>query len=53
VEASEPMATVQTAMLAGLPYTALGDAIFAHPTAAEGLVRLLASVPARAAQQAA
>ena len=53
VEASEPMATVQTAMLAGLPYTALRDAIFTHPTAAEGLVRLLASVPARAAQQAA
>ena len=53
VEASEPMATVQTAMLAGLPYTALRDAIFAHPTAAEGLVRLLASAPARASQQAA
>jgi pyruvate/2-oxoglutarate dehydrogenase complex dihydrolipoamide dehydrogenase (E3) component len=53
VEASEPMATVQTAMLAGLPYTALRDAIFTHPTAAEGLTRLLASVPARAAQQAA
>jgi pyruvate/2-oxoglutarate dehydrogenase complex dihydrolipoamide dehydrogenase (E3) component len=51
VEASEPMATVQTAMLAGLPYTTLGDAIFAHPTAAEGLVRLLASVPARVAQR--
>jgi pyruvate/2-oxoglutarate dehydrogenase complex dihydrolipoamide dehydrogenase (E3) component len=53
VEASEPMATVQTAMIAGLPYTALRDAIFTHPTAAEGLVRLLASVPARASQQAA
>jgi pyruvate/2-oxoglutarate dehydrogenase complex dihydrolipoamide dehydrogenase (E3) component len=53
VEASEPMATVQTAMIAGLPYTALRDAIFAHPTAAEGLVRLLASVPAKASQQAA
>ena len=53
VEASEPMATVQTAMLAGLPYTALRDAIFAHPTAAEGLVRLLANAPARASQQAA
>jgi pyruvate/2-oxoglutarate dehydrogenase complex dihydrolipoamide dehydrogenase (E3) component len=53
VEASEPMATVQTAMLAGLPYTALRDAIFAHPTAAEGLVRLLASAPARASHQAA
>jgi len=53
VEASEPMATVQTAMLAGLPYTALRDAIYAHPTAAEGLVRLLANVPARASHQAA
>jgi pyruvate/2-oxoglutarate dehydrogenase complex dihydrolipoamide dehydrogenase (E3) component len=53
VEASEPMATVQTAMIAGLPYTALRDAIFTHPTAAEGLVRLLASVPARVSQQAA
>ena len=53
VEASEPMAIVQTAMSAGLPYTALRDAIFTHPTAAEGLVYLLASVPARAAQQAA
>ncbi len=52
-EASEPMATVQTAMLAGLPYTALRDAIFAHPTAAEGLVRLLAIAPARASHQAA
>jgi pyruvate/2-oxoglutarate dehydrogenase complex dihydrolipoamide dehydrogenase (E3) component len=36
-EASEPMAVVQTAMLAGLPYIALRDAIFTHPTAAEGL----------------
>jgi pyruvate/2-oxoglutarate dehydrogenase complex dihydrolipoamide dehydrogenase (E3) component len=53
VEASEPMATVQTAMLAGLPYTSLRDAIFTHPTAAEGLTRLLATVPARASQQAA
>ena len=37
-EASEMMSVVQTAMLGGLPYTALGNAIFAHPTAAEGLV---------------
>ena len=36
-EASEMMAVVQTAMLGGLPYTALPDAIFTHPTAAEGL----------------
>jgi pyruvate/2-oxoglutarate dehydrogenase complex dihydrolipoamide dehydrogenase (E3) component len=39
-EASEMMAVVQTAMLGGLPYTALRDAIFTHPTAAEGLIGL-------------
>ena len=50
VEASEMMAAVQTAMLGGLPYTVLRDAIFTHPTAAEGLVFLLASVPAKAMQ---
>src|ERR1700739_2387094 len=50
VEASEMMAAVQTAMLGGLPYTVLRDAIFTHPTAAEGLVYLLASVPATALQ---
>jgi pyruvate/2-oxoglutarate dehydrogenase complex dihydrolipoamide dehydrogenase (E3) component len=48
VEASEMMAAVQTAMLGGLPYTVLRDAIFTHPTVAEGLVFLLANVPARA-----
>jgi pyruvate/2-oxoglutarate dehydrogenase complex dihydrolipoamide dehydrogenase (E3) component len=52
-EASEPMAIVQTAMLGGLPYTVLRDAIFTHPTAAEGLTGLLGSVPAKASQQAA
>ena len=46
-EASEMMAVVQTAMLGGLSYTVLRDAIFTHPTAAEGLVYLLAGVPAR------
>jgi len=50
-EASEMMAAVQTAMLGGLPYTVLRDAIFAHPTVAEGLVYLLASVPAKAMQK--
>jgi pyruvate/2-oxoglutarate dehydrogenase complex dihydrolipoamide dehydrogenase (E3) component len=44
-EASEPMAIVQTAMLGGMPYTALRDAIFTHPTMAEGLVGLFASPP--------
>jgi pyruvate/2-oxoglutarate dehydrogenase complex dihydrolipoamide dehydrogenase (E3) component len=43
-EASELMATVQTAMLGELPYTALRDALFTHPTAAEGLTLLLANV---------
>ena len=52
-EATELMATVQTAMLGGLAYTVLRDAIFTHPTAAEGLGVLLTSVPARQAQKAA
>jgi pyruvate/2-oxoglutarate dehydrogenase complex dihydrolipoamide dehydrogenase (E3) component len=43
-EASELMATVQTAMLGHLPFTVLRDALFTHPTAAEGLTVLLASV---------
>ncbi|MBN9316296.1 MAG: hypothetical protein J0I99_11195 [Devosia sp.] len=38
----------QTAMLAGLPYGALRDAILAHPTMAEGLNALFGAVPARA-----
>jgi pyruvate/2-oxoglutarate dehydrogenase complex dihydrolipoamide dehydrogenase (E3) component len=44
-EASESMAVVQTAMLGGMPYTALRDAIFTHPTQAEGLVGLFAAPP--------
>jgi pyruvate/2-oxoglutarate dehydrogenase complex dihydrolipoamide dehydrogenase (E3) component len=47
VEASEMMAAAQTAMLGGQPYTVLRDAIFAHPTTAEGLVYLLANLPAK------
>jgi pyruvate/2-oxoglutarate dehydrogenase complex dihydrolipoamide dehydrogenase (E3) component len=43
-EASELVATVQTAMLGNLPFTALRDALFTHPTAAEGLTLLLANV---------
>ncbi len=46
-EASELLATVQTAMLGRLPYTALRDALFTHPTAAEGLTVLLANVESR------
>ena len=44
-EAGEVMAAVQTAMLAGLPYTGLRDAILMHPTMAEGLSTLFASIP--------
>jgi pyruvate/2-oxoglutarate dehydrogenase complex dihydrolipoamide dehydrogenase (E3) component len=43
-DAGEVIAVVQTAMLAGLPYTALRDAILTHPTMAEGLNVLFANV---------
>src|ERR1700751_2158812 len=46
-EAAEIIAVVQVAMLAGLPYTALRDAIFTHPTMVEGLIPLFSAVPAR------
>jgi hypothetical protein len=45
VGAGEIMATVQIAMLAGLPYTTLRDAVLTHPTLVEGLIPLFASVP--------
>ncbi len=45
VGAGELIAVVQTAMLAGLPYTALRDSILAHPTIAEGLTVLFATEP--------
>lgn len=47
-DAGEVMAVVQVAMAAGLPYTALRDAVLTHPTIAEGLVVLFSAVPARA-----
>jgi pyruvate/2-oxoglutarate dehydrogenase complex dihydrolipoamide dehydrogenase (E3) component len=40
VGAGEIMASVQIAMIAGLPYTALRDAVLAHPTLVEGLIPL-------------
>jgi pyruvate/2-oxoglutarate dehydrogenase complex dihydrolipoamide dehydrogenase (E3) component len=46
-EAGEVMAVVQTAMLAGFPYTGLRDAILTHPTMAEGLGSLFSQVPLR------
>jgi pyruvate/2-oxoglutarate dehydrogenase complex dihydrolipoamide dehydrogenase (E3) component len=46
-EAGEVMTVVQTAMLAGMPYTGLRDAIIAHPTMSEALGALFSNVPAR------
>jgi pyruvate/2-oxoglutarate dehydrogenase complex dihydrolipoamide dehydrogenase (E3) component len=48
-DAGEVIAVVQTAMLAGLPYTGLRDALFTHPTMAEGLNVLFANVRDRRA----
>lgn len=45
-DASEIMATVQVAMIAGLPYITLRDAVLTHPTISEGLIPLFSSVPA-------
>jgi pyruvate/2-oxoglutarate dehydrogenase complex dihydrolipoamide dehydrogenase (E3) component len=47
VMAGEVMATVQVAMIGNLPYTALRDAVFTHPTMLEGLIPLFSAVPAR------
>jgi pyruvate/2-oxoglutarate dehydrogenase complex dihydrolipoamide dehydrogenase (E3) component len=44
-EASELMAAVQTAMVGRIPYTALHNAIYAHPAMAEGLTFLLRNTP--------
>jgi pyruvate/2-oxoglutarate dehydrogenase complex dihydrolipoamide dehydrogenase (E3) component len=45
VEAGEIMGAVQIAIIAGLPYTALRDAVLTHPTLLEGLVSLFSAVP--------
>lgn len=50
-EAGEVMAAVHTAMLAGLSYSTLADAAFAHPTMAEGLSMLFSNVPPRSVQR--
>lgn len=44
-EAGEVMATVQVAMAAGLPYTALRDMVLTHPAMTEGLTVLFSSKP--------
>jgi pyruvate/2-oxoglutarate dehydrogenase complex dihydrolipoamide dehydrogenase (E3) component len=45
VGAGEILSSVQIAMLAGLPYTALRDAILTHPTLGEGLIPLFTAAP--------
>jgi hypothetical protein len=46
-EIGEVMTVVQTAMLAGLPYQRLRNAVIAHLTMAEGLGPFLANVAPR------
>jgi pyruvate/2-oxoglutarate dehydrogenase complex dihydrolipoamide dehydrogenase (E3) component len=43
VGAGEIMACVQIAMLGGMPYTTLREAVLAHPTIPEGLIALFSS----------
>jgi len=45
VGAGEVMSSVQIAMIAGLPYTALREAVLTHPTLVEGLSALFSSEP--------
>ncbi|MGC2330175.1 MAG: FAD-dependent oxidoreductase [Candidatus Acidiferrales bacterium] len=46
VDGGETMSSVQIAMIAGLPYTALREAVLTHPTLAEGIGALFSSEPA-------
>lgn len=45
VDVGEVLSSVQIAMMAGLPYTALRDAMLTHPTLVEGLIPLFSSTP--------
>jgi pyruvate/2-oxoglutarate dehydrogenase complex dihydrolipoamide dehydrogenase (E3) component len=44
IEGGELMAALQVAMMGRVPYTALRDAVFAHPTLAESLNNLFATL---------
>lgn len=46
IEGGEIMSMIHIAMMGGLPYTALRDAPFAHPTLAESLNKLFATIDA-------
>jgi pyruvate/2-oxoglutarate dehydrogenase complex dihydrolipoamide dehydrogenase (E3) component len=52
VGAAEIMSAVQIAMTAGVPYTALRDAILTHPTLVEGLIPLFSSAPLHSTTEA-
>jgi pyruvate/2-oxoglutarate dehydrogenase complex dihydrolipoamide dehydrogenase (E3) component len=52
VSAGEIIGAIQVAMMAQLPYTALRDAPFTHPTMLEGLVPLFEGVPVEPAAKA-
>ncbi|MGB2983428.1 MAG: mercuric reductase [Candidatus Bipolaricaulia bacterium] len=45
LEGGELMTVIQVAMMGDLPYTALRDGVFAHPTLAESLNNLFADLP--------
>src|SRR5215203_4778777 len=47
IEGGEIMAMIQIAMMGNLPYTAIRDAVFAHPTLAESLNTLFSTVEQR------
>ena len=51
-DGGEIMSAVQIAMIAGLPYTKLRDAVLTHPTLMEGLIPLFASAPTLVARRA-
>jgi pyruvate/2-oxoglutarate dehydrogenase complex dihydrolipoamide dehydrogenase (E3) component len=51
IEGGEIMAMIQIAMMGGVPYTALRDAVFAHPTLAESLNTLFATVDEQETRQ--
>jgi len=46
IEGGELMSAVQLAMMGRVPYTALRDGIFAHPTLAESLNNLFMTLDA-------
>ena len=45
VDVGDVVSSVQIAMIGGLPFTALRDAILTHPTLVEGLIPLFLSTP--------